>query len=242
MAGKTNGRAPKSRSQRTVAPTMTSTLAIPRLPAPTATVSPRLMGSPAACRLRAPEPGISVTRGRAKVWRRRSMVGSMARSYPGGEAIHPPGSVLYVWANFHADAPRPAEPIPARGPAAGVGRLRVAAARAGADPSAGRALLPGGDGARAPALHRGARGLPQDGRAPSQLGVGAPGPVRDRRAVLPRGRVRQGGEGVRDVPVLLPAPPDRRPRAVPAGHELLRSAQAGRAGPGTHRQGDRAVQ
>ena len=44
MAGKTKGRAPEALSQSTVARTMTAMLAIPRLPAPTATVSPRLIG------------------------------------------------------------------------------------------------------------------------------------------------------------------------------------------------------
>ena len=44
--------------------------------------------------------------------------------------------------------------------------------------------------------------------------------------------VRQGRQGVRHLPRLLSASPDRRPRAVPAGHELLRPDQADRAGSG----------
>ena len=64
----------------------------------------------------------------------------------------------------------------------------------------------------------------------------AAGALPHRRGVLPRERVRQGDQGVRDVPVLLPPPPDRRPRAVPARHELLRPDEARRAGSGDHRR------
>ncbi len=67
MAGKTKGRAPCSRSQRTVAPTTVPMLAMPRLPAPTATVSPRLTGNPAPSRAWTTAFGMSVTRGRWKV-------------------------------------------------------------------------------------------------------------------------------------------------------------------------------
>src|SRR5882724_12406011 len=108
MAGNTNGRAPRSRSHRTVAPTTTSMSAIPRLPAPTATVSPRLTGSSAACRVPATLAGMSATRGRAKVWRTRSMVGNMGPIIPPDPSPCPGGTiatgetptVLYVWANF----------------------------------------------------------------------------------------------------------------------------------------------
>jgi hypothetical protein len=47
IAGKTKGRAPRFRSHATVAPTMTSMFAMPRLPAPTATMSPALTRSAA---------------------------------------------------------------------------------------------------------------------------------------------------------------------------------------------------
>src|SRR4029077_7257041 len=80
MAGKTNGRAPRALSQSTVARTMTSILAIPRLPAPTATVSPRLMARWAAARVSRTPPGISSRRVRGKVCRTLNMVGSLTGS------------------------------------------------------------------------------------------------------------------------------------------------------------------
>ena len=77
MAGKTNGRAPCALSQSTVARTMTAMLAMPRLPAPTATVSPRLMGRVAPARVFLTPPGMSSRRVRGKVCRTRCIVGSV---------------------------------------------------------------------------------------------------------------------------------------------------------------------
>src|SRR2546427_10246294 len=197
MAGKTNGRAPRSLRWRTVAPTIVSMLAIPRLPAPTATVSPRLMATRAAARVSATVRGMSATRGRANVWRTRSIFGSMGLI------------MLYVWANFHADALRHADArSPPRPPADGRW-LRVSQAAAHADPAARRAVHAGRAGARAQEVLRGARALPQDHRAPSQLRVGAARAPPPRRRAPPRGGVREGHQGVRDVPLVLPAPRDR---------------------------------
>src|SRR5687768_8177369 len=121
---------------------------------------------------------------------------------------------------FHADAPRATDTTSPCRPAAGGGRVRLSAAGADPDPAARRALRSGRAGARPPTLSGGTRRLPQDRRAASELVVGTPRPLPDGRGVVPRGRVRQGSQGVRDVPVLLSPPPDRRPRAVPAGDEL----------------------
>src|SRR5262245_36906766 len=75
MAGKTKGRAPRFWSHRTVAPTTTPMLAMPRLPAPTATVSPRLIGNSTRPSAWPTARGMSATRGRGKVWRMRVMRG-----------------------------------------------------------------------------------------------------------------------------------------------------------------------
>ncbi len=77
MAGNTKGRAPWAFSQSTVARTITSMLAMPRLPAPTATVSPRRIGRRPAARALATPPGMSSRRVRAKRWRTRYIVGSV---------------------------------------------------------------------------------------------------------------------------------------------------------------------
>ena len=88
MAGNTKGRAPWAFSQSTVARTITAMFAMPRLPAPTATVSPRLIGRRPAARVAATPPGMSSSRVRANAGRTRYIVGSvtgprggMARSY-----------------------------------------------------------------------------------------------------------------------------------------------------------------
>src|SRR2546428_6806078 len=75
MPGRPKARAPRSRSHRTAAPTITSMFAIPRLPAPTATASPPLIGSPAAPSAWATALGMSATRERGKVWRILSIRG-----------------------------------------------------------------------------------------------------------------------------------------------------------------------
>src|SRR5581483_10127760 len=72
------------------------------------------------------------------------------------------------------------------------------------------------------------------GRAPPGVGPGAGRPVPGRRDVLPGEELREGGAGVRDVRDALPGPPDRRPRAVPPGPQLLRPDADARAGPGDH--------
>ena len=91
MAGNTKGRAPWAFSQSTVARTIIAMFAIPRLPAPTATVSPRLIGRRPAARVAATPPGMSSSRVRANAGRTRYIVGSvtgprggMARSYVAG--------------------------------------------------------------------------------------------------------------------------------------------------------------
>src|SRR5438552_3477904 len=137
-------------------------------------------------------------------------------------------SVLYVWANFDARAPSDSRARPLDRPAARRGRLQYAQARADADPAAGRALPARRDRAEQQAVRRSATALPKDRRATSELVARTEGAVPHRRGLLPRGGIRQGGAGVRGLPVLLPAASDRRPRAVPARDELLRSAQAGR--------------
>src|SRR3989442_10208479 len=121
-------------------------------------------------------------------------------------------------------------------------RLRLAEARADADPAAGGAVPDRRDRAHQQAVRRGAAELPQDRRAAPELVARAAGAVPHRRDVLPRGRVRQGGARIRRLPVVLPAPPDRRPHSVPTRDELLRSAQAGRAGPGPDAEGAGSVQ
>ena len=74
MAGKTKGRAPSSLSQATVDLTMTSMLAMPRLPAPTATTSPRLRGSRADPSASLTAAGMSSTRGRGKLCLTRNIL------------------------------------------------------------------------------------------------------------------------------------------------------------------------
>jgi hypothetical protein len=80
MAGNTKGRAPWALSQFTVARTITSMLAMPRLPAPTATVSPRLIGRCAPPSVRATPPGMSSSRVRVKDCRTRYIVGRVTGS------------------------------------------------------------------------------------------------------------------------------------------------------------------
>ena len=146
---------------------------------------------------------------------------------------------LYVWANFHADVPPPLSAYVPLGRRCCCSRRAAAAVFSGRRPR--RSCLPDELYARASrsleqeAVRGGARAVPQDRRASSQLDLRPARAVPDRRGVLPRGGVRQGHQGVRDLPGLLPPPPDRRPRPVPAGHELLRPDEAGRAGPGYHR-------
>src|SRR5262249_32149051 len=151
-------------------------------------------------------------------------------------------SVLYVWANFDVRVSHLACARPRDEPAAGRGRLLGNHAWADADPSSGGAVQGRRDRARKSPLRRGAAQFPEDRGAPSEFVVRAQGALLHRRGLLPRGRVGQGGERVRGLPALLPPPRDRRPRAVPAGDELLRPDEARRARPGDHAEGDRAVQ
>src|SRR5262245_48645174 len=76
MAGNTNGWAPWALSQSTAALTITSMLAMPRLPAPTATVSPARIGTCAAPSVSRTVAGMSVTRGRANDCLTRTIRGS----------------------------------------------------------------------------------------------------------------------------------------------------------------------
>ena len=66
MAGKTKGFAPSAFRWSTTARTMTAMLAMPRLPAPTATVSPRLTGSRASAMAARTPAGMSAKRWRWK--------------------------------------------------------------------------------------------------------------------------------------------------------------------------------
>src|ERR1700716_4177640 len=93
MAGKTNGRAPCALSQSTVARTMPAILAIPRLPAPTAPVSPRLVGRGAPARVLLTPPGMSSRRVLGKACRTRYIVGNVtgpSGGMAGSYVIAPP--------------------------------------------------------------------------------------------------------------------------------------------------------
>src|SRR5262245_18012019 len=105
MAGKTKGRAPRSFSQSTAALTMTSMLAIPRLPAPTATVSPRLMGSPAEPSAPRTPAGMTSTRGRANAWRTRTILGTKVASAAGMPGMIQGGSRRVNVLDFQSKCP-----------------------------------------------------------------------------------------------------------------------------------------
>src|SRR2546430_4100977 len=102
-------------------------------------------------------------------------------------------------------------------------------ARPDADPPRRGALLDRRAGVDREALRRGPRELQEDRRAPPELALRVARALSDRRGLLSRGGVRQGHQGVRGVRGVLPPPPDRRPRPVPPGDELLRSDEIGRA-------------
>src|SRR5216117_1789913 len=231
MAGKTNGRAPRSLRARTVAPTMTSMLAMPRLPAPTSTVSPRLIGRPAAARASATERGMS-----GRVAEKRSG----ARAPFGGVTCgdFTPAIVVYTGSFDACRSPTNRSRARARGRR----WVRLAQA-AGHSHSARRgALSAGGESAEREAVRGRTEVLHEDRRTPSQFLLRAAGALPARRSLLPRCRVRQGRQGIRDVPVLLPAPSDRRSRAVSAGHGVLRPGQADRTGSDAGQEGAGGVQ
>ena len=198
------GRAPRALSSSTVARTMVAILAMPRLPAPTATASPRLMGRPAAPSAVAhargdvgqPGPGEPLPHaehlreGHAWIIRRRPEPVNLldfAEVCPYLSRTHarPVAGSLGV-----------APPLPGAPPrrlllGRRLGRRPLQAAAAAA-PAGRRALCPGRAGDEQAALRGGAAALPQGGRAPPPVHPRAEGEVPHRGGFLPRGRVRQG--------------------------------------------------
>src|SRR3989442_8037858 len=108
-----------------------------------------------------------------------------------------------------------------RGPPPRGGRLPLAGGRALSDSSRRRAVPPRRDGSGRQALRGRADPVQEDRRAPRQLLVRVAGPLPHRPRLPSRGGVRQGHHGVRDVPELLPEPPDRRSRPARAGDDVL---------------------
>src|SRR3970282_1096093 len=103
MAGMTKGLAPRAFRWSTVARTIAAILAIPRLPPPTATRSPGLIGREMADNAWRTAAGISSTRGRGKDWRTRTIRGkAMAPSiYPEARTKSTPLARLTIYGILH---------------------------------------------------------------------------------------------------------------------------------------------
>src|SRR5207302_2326367 len=203
---------------------------MPRLDVPMATTSPPLIGCPHAASVARVAAEMSLTTGRAKRCRTRTIFGSaiaviyddagaksslkcpfpldFCRSAPVYLACSNGPTSVPASDGLPRDAPLPR-------------RLRMAHRHAAAGPPGRRALPPRRARSRAESLR--GRTQPVQGHRgpPPGFVLRAARAFPHRRDVLPRGRARQGGQRVRGVPRLLSAAPDRRPRPVPARGELL---------------------
>ena len=184
---------------------MTSMLAMPRLPAPTATVSPRLTGRLAAAR----RSGDGA----------RDIGHALARRTSGGHG--PSGAAAWTLLSTGQTATGGSQRVfgskavvqsaPMRGSVPSRSSLLAPLSSAGAPWLTGSAR-PRRRSSRPRSSTRSARtssakrryeearkNFRTHRRAPSELLVRAARAVPHRRGVLPRGGVRQGGQGVRDV-------------------------------------------
>src|SRR5207302_5888398 len=203
---------------------------MPRLDVPMATTSPPRIGCPHAPSVARVAAGMSLTTGRENRCRTRTIFGSaIALIYDDAGAKSSlkcpfpldfcrPGPVYVDRSNGPTPVPA-SDGLPRDAPLPR--RLRIAQRPAAARPPGRRALPSRRAGPRAESLRGRAQPVQGDRGPPPGFLLRAARALPHRRDLLPRGRVRQGGQGVRGVPRLLPAAPDRRSRPVPSRGELL---------------------
>src|SRR5437867_7139318 len=138
---------------------------MPRLLVPIATVSPRLIGWPHAASVARVVVGMSVTRGRGKLWRTRTIHGSaIAVIYAGAmgkssvKCPFPldfcPSRPVYVGAIFHGPTPLSRSDALPDGAPSPPGRLRMVEAPPRGDPSGGRVVSARREGAEPERVRR----------------------------------------------------------------------------------------